>query len=487
MPGLGPHLDPNQRPFQRASFAIHLGTIPGVHVRERSAVAPYFRARNPKGWHHDLGFLDVTLDNLGVVAAQQVYGRPWEAQIRRAISFLMRRWELGKRVVPQHAPWWVEYIRSEHRKAATGEPRSLLRLLPEDLSLLSRAELDLLGFEPQRGTRSLRGADGEVGDFNWSLLRNLLPDWNESNWSEEVWSLLFGKLGNEDTLPFDPHPADWEPAFGALLPDALSGPVEGVRLLHPRHSTPDLPPRVGHTEEDLAAYHRVLDGRNQGRLGTCVAHALCFALELALERSRDQLELHRFSPAWLHCFTGPIDTGRKLSAVSNELRKTLPAPEDAVPYRDLEQGRVTPEDIAKGWAAAGMDSARLRLPLVKDLEVADIASLKAHLAGGWVVVVSTRVTKGVMEQLRDPFICSHGVPMAPLPGDPPEGAHAWCLVGYDHVDGATNWKYQGRFLALNSWGPRFAHLSPYGPGTLTLPFSLVAFEGIEAVALRFRP
>jgi hypothetical protein len=69
MPRRRSHLDPNQRPFQRASFADHLGTIPGVHVRERSAVAPYFRARNPAGWHHDLGFLDVALDKSGTRGA----------------------------------------------------------------------------------------------------------------------------------------------------------------------------------------------------------------------------------------------------------------------------------------------------------------------------------------------------------------------------------------------------------------------------------
>jgi hypothetical protein len=41
-------------------------------------------------------------------------------------------------------------------------------------------------------------------------------------------------------------------------------------------------------------------------------------------------------------------------------------------------------------------------------------------------------------------------------------------------------------VALHSWGAARTRLSPYGPGTISLPFSFVALEGIEAVAVRFR-
>lgn len=80
---------------------------------------------------------------------------------------------------------------------------------------------------------------------------------------------------------------------------------------------------------------------------------------------------------------------------------------------------------------------------------------------------------------------TYGVPLLPLPGTEPDGAHAWCVVGYDHVDGALNWKYQGRFVALNSWGSECHRLSPHGAGTLSLPFAFVFQEGFDAFAVRF--
>jgi hypothetical protein len=59
------------------------------------------------------------------------------------------------------------------------------------------------------------------------------------------------------------------------------------------------------------------------------------------------------------------------------------------------------------------------------------------------------------------------------------------LAGYDHVDGSQQWKYQGRFFALNSWGKSWPQAPVHRPGLCSLPFAMLLTEGIEAFAMRF--
>ena len=58
-------------------------------------------------------------------------------------------------------------------------------------------------------------------------------------------------------------------------------------------------------------------------------------------------------------------------------------------------------------------------------------------------------------------------------------------MGYDHVDGNKQWKYQGRFLAMNSWGENFPRTPVMGKGLVSLPFGLFLTEGVSVLALRF--
>ena len=122
-------------------------------------------------------------------------------------------------------------------------------------------------------------------------------------------------------------------------------------------------------------------------------------------------------------------------------------------------------------------------PLIREVDPTDIAKLKTLVAAGWAVVVSTSLTG----EMLGPGFSEHGLAVAPLRGQPrwPEG-HAWLLVGYDHVDGSKHWKYQGHFLALNSWGLAFPRKAKDTPGLCRIPFATLLTEGLEAYALRFR-
>jgi hypothetical protein len=97
-----------------------------------------------------------------------------------------------------------------------------------------------------------------------------------------------------------------------------------------------------------------------------------------------------------------------------------------------------------------------------------------------VVVLATTLT----EAFRDNGLEYFGLPLVPISGQQRlEHGHAWLLVGYDHLDGNDKWKYQGHFIALNSWGPS-AHKEHYcGAGVCSIPFAMLLTEGIEAFAL----
>lgn len=499
---------PNVRPRQRARFADEFNEVPYVHIRQRWGNAGYFQARNPDGWNHDLGAQDAFLDNLGIVVRQQIDGTPWGPQYLYTVGFMLRRWALASSLVVHRRPWWGTHFNSGRRRAASGEPRSLFRLLPEDWTRLTRVELESLGaWDMERSGH--REVPDDSGDLHLFRDREYREPWRElalgrsdgeglarwrsyQDWSDEAWAQLFEE-------PFDrgaiaPEELGSIPegiAFGALWPDEMRMPVAELRLLHPRHSTPDLPPRVGVTDRDRELYDVILVGRFQAALPTCVAHAVCSGLEVALHRARPHVREVQFSPAHLHMRTGSsIGAGRWIRDAIGFLRDSgLPCKEESLPHQELLEPGFDPNSESIVQLQLDLEGGYLETqfgrPLTRELDVRDVSTIKAHLAAGWVVIVSTRITSGFMDRLRSRTIRDLGLLLSPLPGEAFRDAHAWCLVGYDHVDGATNWKYQGRFVLLNSWGVCLGKDSPYGRGTATMPFAFLLTEGIEAFALRF--
>jgi hypothetical protein len=484
---------PNRARLNRGRFAArHFGRYPFIHARVRWQNEPYYRQRNPLGWIHDLGAQDVFLDDFGLVLLEQIDGSwPWVREYDAAVLELHAAWSRTARRVIQKRPWWGQNFNARHRRASSGEPRSLLRLLWH--------------FEHWADGES-RGSDWiESEEINPDFSRELpavegqravdtsvVPDYSDWAADPEHWRNNFER--RESTKPL---PADWQhwspptrPTFGALLPDSMKGPVGHLPVLHPRHSTPDLPARVGVRAEDLAGYRNAIE--DQGLFPTCVAHAVCAALDISMWRNPRRRDLRKmtFSRAHLHIRTGSRDTGRHLRDVGNNIQTYgLPAPKELGPYTCLTDGRLEPGDaFRERLDKKGVEITRELSPLfTKPVDVDDISTIKALLAAGWAVVVTTRITDGfVLRYTTCPAINVFGLPLKPPPTDIADEAHAWCLVGYDHVDGSDRWKYQGRFVAINSWGKNsLGSDSPYGPGTISLPFSFVASEGIEAIAIRF--
>ena len=478
--------------FPRGKFISRksIKTIPAssrVHPLCRQGSEPYFQGSNPAGYYHDLGAQDVFLDNAGMLVMEQFppYQALWKPYAAY-IHILLLCWEyLAQQIVPR-LPYWGEIFNNILRDANAGEPRGLIRFM---------------------------------GDRNWAQYASSAGRWTETEDSfkvsldQELPARLEGLLdlslstheGNasrfvdwDSEVLLPPEYATWEisrdllerepPSFGgAELPGTFSPTVDRIRILHPLHSTPDLALRVGCKPGNVATYRKRL--RDQGSFGTCCAHAVSVGLELLLQRQFEKDQT--VSPAWLHCRTGvTVDSGRSLGRVVDTLREQLPCAEDALPYKLTMQQYRQVGHIPAQWETPAIQQSshtltqRYGLPWIRTLVPDDISMIKTYLAAGWIVVVSTFLTEEFDNQLA---LHNLGLPLTPLYGQHRrrDSGHAWLLVGYDHVDGSQQWKYQGRFYALNSWGRGWPWSPIHGPGLCSLPFGMLLTEGIEAFAIRF--
>lgn len=459
-------MNPNRRPFPRGRMLDRCGGS-SVHRFLRFANERYYQHRNVRGWSHDLGAEDLFLDDMGVIFFEQFdWSIPAFPYLGVALSLFMARWETLKGAVFPDKPYWGGNYNSPRRTANAGEPRSLLRL-DRGSDVLSESagsdELETLesgrfdweylrhGFDKERFWP--RGWD--VPWYHEALRRRMELERSEEPWRFE--SLLPEELRWVDHLwlPETREPPAYE--SGVALPAGFTPRVPRYELLPVEFGTPDLPLRVGADDRDLQGYERFV--RDQGPRPTCVSNAVCSALDLLRKRKSKQRGEQFFSADDLHRRSGwSLFDGRSLSQVVDELRNGLPASQLPGPRKSYGP------------------------PRIRKLGVYDIPRLKAHLAAGWVVVVTTYLPE---ETFHSNALQVLGAPLRPLPGmQRRSSGHAWTLVGYDHVDGNQQWKYQGCFVALNSWGMGFPSRPLIGRGLVALPFSFVFSEGIEAYALR---
>lgn len=458
-----------------------------VHPLERLAMEPYFKQKNEYGYHHDLGMMDVLFDNFGVLISEQFE----DAELRRQYltelpKLMLYWWQAAQRQIIQKKPFWGVNFNASSRDANAGEPRSLLRFVADDdladgnasVFSLDDGSADSDSYTSKRrlfedGRLVLPITDDQFAVVNFKN-KFVYDDWN----ADELFPVTYrpNTALNEtlgECLSF---------RGGVLLPEDMSKTVDAIRILHPRHCTPDLPLRVGLDRKDFELYQRLW--RNQSSLPSCVSFALCTALEILVRRCCSSGQKVRFSPAWVHCMSGDVgNQGRRLGTAVEAIRYSLPCHEDAYPYDPIALGnwRNTGVDWeSPQMAASSRDlTARFGEPQIRKLDVTDISVIKTHLAAGWLIIVSTSLTEDFWEHaiLNNPS----GLTFAPLKGQKrmPTG-HAWLLTGYDHVDGNQRWKYQGRFLALNAWNIN----RTLGKGIVTLPFAMLLTEGIEAFAIR---
>ncbi len=482
--------DPYRSPFFRKSLSNKAALGLDIHPLERAKHKAYFESKNPGGYQHELGAQDIFLDDIGLLAREQFNGNGRLCDLYLGfVKYLLDRWLIASHQVSRQTPWWGKYFNSKLKKANAGEPRNVIRLLADrDLSNLEFDASEALHnleksaaphrlFDEDGLPRSLLTLFGQADDPSGAA-RDLAArrDW-------DAWMLLHDReIGPR--FDDDPWRADLR---GVVVPEGLPERVREFRILHPRECTPDLPARVGLEKTDKRIYGAVL--RDQGSLPTCISHAISMGLGVLARRKSPPRPIN-FSPLWIHREAGfnPFGGGQVSRAIE-AIRETLPCEE--AKFRYPRPGAEQSEFVDSVFEPENMDqqSSRTALteelgpPLIQKLEPTQISHIKALLAGGWVVVLSTRLT----DEFLYHGLKQLGVGLRPLPGQRyrPQG-HAWLLVGFDHVDGRNDWKYQGRFFALNSWGEDFPQRQPFGPGLCSFPFSMLLTGALEAFALRLR-
>jgi hypothetical protein len=499
--------NPYRSAFPRAKFIqlLEMDGNPAFHRLRRSFYVEYFRSKNPKGYHHDLGAQDVFLDNLGMFSMEQFASDSEFKIYEAAIDHCLVCWGFLKTQVVQRQPWWGIHFNSISRQANAGEPRSLLRFMgagdwSDPYSALSLDYLPNSLEDAKLGDPSSFEADprGETSlDEQWinpwekfihhrgltssSRDWDIFHDWNGDALVPEDWDWNASESANNS------NPAPNHYAFGVELPESWGKRVDKFLVLHPDQSTPDLPLRVGDSKSDLNLYAKLV--QDQGNHPTCAANAISVGLDILADRSRVKFKSgFRFSRAWIHCASAgesqDWNSGRHLSAAVEAIRKELPCSEAEFNYPNSP---LNPAEF-RGWRTPSREQSSVELKklcpplLIRKVEPREIAEIKTFLAAGWLVVLSTSLTR----EFLDGSLNKYGSPLVPLMGQARlSQGHAWLLVGYNHVDGQNQWKYQGHFRAINSWGSKWPTKKLQSPGQCHLPFTMLLTEGIEAYAIRF--
>ena len=457
-------VDPNSPRFTRGSFVARFNKSwygRSLHPLNRAALEPLIKSNEPDDWRHTLGAVDVFMDNMGMLAAEQFEpGDHGSYQLQ--LPYLLGRYWRATRILLREKPWFGKYLLGKGRKAQAGKPLPFLRLLGSRGATSSGVSLI------DRETDSPSRVDYEQRFYDWEWGSIWPRDYSEP---EETTGSGLREVNSR----------------GAVLPDGFPTETQEPILLSLDFATPELPLHCGVTRADLAIYRRFVFDQNPHP--TCVASATATALAVAGARAGKGHSLPRggFSVSWIHHASDELNAGwsagRKVESARHCLHASLPCSERAFPYV------AGPTETAASWRSVSRVSDAdavtccLGMPRVMDVDLSDIAEVKTLLAAGWVVVFGLAWPTSWTGHSRFNL---YGMPATPLSQIPYDQGHAMVLVGYDHVDGNNQWKYQGRFYCLNSWSTRWPDAQACGPGICSLPFALFLTQGLPgAFAVRF--
>lgn len=209
--------------------------------------------------------------------------------------------------------------------------------------------------------------------------------------------------------------------------------------------------------------------RDQGRRGTCVAHAVVAVLEcLEAHRLGSRIDLSEQFLYWACKMNDgvPQRSGTR-QRVAVPLAVELGVCEEAVwqydpnPRPNNESQGPPPNPPAEKNNAAGHLPAQGVF-----INGAALDRIRTRLDNGRCLAISVPV----FSNWKTPTVEHEGhIPM-PIPGEIPRGGHAMCVVGYGYSDEFLGGGY---FIVRNSWGTAWAYQGPFGPGYGTLPFSYV--------------
>lgn len=215
--------------------------------------------------------------------------------------------------------------------------------------------------------------------------------------------------------------------------------------------------------------------RDQGRRGTCVAHAVCAVLECQEKRlTGESLDLAEQFAYWAAKTNdgSPDDEGTWLHVAVPVVAREGVCREAAWPYNPSP----IPGDEAQGPppADAKADAEHHLLRDPRDLPPRDSSSMRASLDQGRPVAISVPVFDNWES---NPAADTTGLIPMPLPNSVLVGGHAVCATGYARD---PEFAGGGYLIIRNSWGTDWAPKSPVAAGYGALPLLYIDRYGYEA-------
>ena len=217
--------------------------------------------------------------------------------------------------------------------------------------------------------------------------------------------------------------------------------------------------------------------RNQGRRGTCVAHAAAAVREfLEIQAGVADPNSIDLSEQFIYWWCKEKDNLPNVSGTYPHLGveclvEVGAAPEEDWPYNPVprpgDEGQGPPPEQAL------KDAWRYRLKRAIHLDPKDIASIKAALAKGKAVLFTIPIYNS---WYRNRITRRFGKINMPLPGETAISAHAMALVGYVDDETAPGGGY---FILRNSWLP-WGVDNPLGEGYGTIPYAFLTKHNMAA-------
>jgi hypothetical protein len=219
---------------------------------------------------------------------------------------------------------------------------------------------------------------------------------------------------------------------------------------------------------------RFPEPRDQGERGTCAAFATVAFLEFHLYSTLTETKHHSEQFLFWACKKRdrwPGVDGTSLSAARRALESRGVCLETTWPYDSSAGGPVDRDPPPDG---AKEDARQYRWADMRPLPAKSIESLRSSLDDEKPVVLGVKT----FPNWDFPDVEDTGKVNMPLPGEPSDGGHAVCLVGYEEDERVPG---GGAFIFRNSWGQKWACKNRrFGPGYGTLFFEYVSRYGIAA-------
>lgn len=214
--------------------------------------------------------------------------------------------------------------------------------------------------------------------------------------------------------------------------------------------------------------------RDQGRRGTCVAHAICAVLECLIPGEDGIPDYSEQFVYWLaKQHDGiPTQSGTYINVAGERVSVDGVALEQIWPYNP----NAMPGNESQGPApeAALADAASRLAGPIQTLTGHSADEIRAALDDGKPVAFSVPVYDN---WYNNPATAAFGLIPMPLPNSVLKGGHAMCAVGYAYDAEFTGGGY---FIVRNSWGVTWASQSALGPGYGAIPFEYIDTYGWEA-------